>query len=924
MAGARKPDLLEELKALAETPRDLSADLMLRAARQALFDVEPAPMHLGRFELRANLGRGGMGVVYEAWDPRLERLVALKVIPASGSGDGRLLSEARALAKLNHPHVVTIYEADVVGDDVLIAMEQVEGRDIRRYLTSRDTALSADALVDLMLGAGAGLAAAHGAGLVHRDIKPENILVASDGGARVTDFGLARQLSPTGDEELARGSGVGGTFRYMAPEQARGEVADARSDQYSFCVSFYELFGCLGSDDFTGVPSYLRRVLQRGLQAQPERRYPDMDALCKAIEVGRHRRRRRKWLVATTSVAALASAALIVFWPTPASAVVACQKAMPDAHQIWNDQRHHAIEAAFLRTKSPLAASAAQIVGQHFDNFRVEFDTAVASACTESKEDVRAKELTRACLRFSAARVDGVARMLGEADVDLVERAAVASIEATDLSSCMDMRAQLAVREEPASPEMRQKIAAVEEALGTTDAYLIAQRYEEGLAFVRELLPLAEETGSTHLVARVQYDIGRLARNAHELQLADSAYGSALQAAEESGDDRLAAMTWVRRLSIARGKGDYELALDHGRQAEAKLRRIGNPPAELAFLRTNQALLATQQAQFELARDQIEETLVLYEPSGTERPRFIGALSQAAQIYARLGDHKKAIIYAKRAVQLSRKAFGPQHPLTAESLAKEANAHSQGNDNKAALAADKEALAIYEGLYGRRSQQVAATLPSLARDYSFLGDLEPSIDLLVEAISIVEEVSGPDDASLQGPLDNLGYVELASGKIADARVHLERALTLSIKYEGKEHPNYARLLGKLALVARAEHRFDDAEALYTEALEILGAKVAATHPALGMMRAELGIVYLDTKQPEKAVAVLELALTSEGRTVHEQAYSRLLLAKARWRTGGKKAGLLEAKAGRALLGEDAVGVNAVMLESIDAWLAKPE
>src|SRR5579862_3463868 len=228
---------------------------------------------LGRYVLLDELGRGGMSVVYVAYDPQLDRRVALKVV----RGDKltlayrqRLHREAQALARLSHPNVVTVYDVGDLEDDTFVAMELVDGMDLRAW---QKQPRSWREVVRVMVAAGRGLAAAHAAGIVHRDVKPHNILIGTSGQVKLVDFGLARdlgdrstpdassELDPAGHgiedsgshsisitesaskhlETITQAGHVVGTPAYMPPEQrARKPEADERSDQFSFCVTLYE------------------------------------------------------------------------------------------------------------------------------------------------------------------------------------------------------------------------------------------------------------------------------------------------------------------------------------------------------------------------------------------------------------------------------------------------------------------------------------------------------------------------------------------------------------------------------------------------------------------------------------------------------------------------------------------------------------
>ncbi|HUQ05179.1 MAG TPA: protein kinase [Kofleriaceae bacterium] len=285
----------------------------------------PAPGGtMGRFRIHGVLGAGGMGVVLLAFDPELDRKVAIKVLHLRVSGaDTRaaIQREAQAMAKLSHPNVVQIYEVGRAGEHLFIAMELVEGTTLKAWLVAERRGWRD--VVAMYVAAGHGLVAAHDAGLVHRDFKPENVLLGKDGRPRVTDFGLAEVGGA--DPTL-----VGGTPTYMAPEQwARGEI-DARADQFAFCAALWialfrrtpfegestdELKAAViggrrrvrdGKASERGVPGWLTAVLDRGLAVDPATRWPDLKSLLAEID-RRGRARRRAGIIAGGLAVAVAS-----------------------------------------------------------------------------------------------------------------------------------------------------------------------------------------------------------------------------------------------------------------------------------------------------------------------------------------------------------------------------------------------------------------------------------------------------------------------------------------------------------------------------------------------------------------------------------------------------------------------------------------
>lgn len=305
-------------------------------AEAALFGGVPKPVIVGRYEIGERLGAGAFGIVYAAYDPSLQRTVALKLLRKTAFGGDRdaaaerWVAEARAMARLRDPNVVGVYEVGEDGQHVFIVMEHIVGTTLGAWIRAAPRPWTA--VLGAFEAAGHGLAAAHAASLVHRDFKPANVLVEGDDASRVavTDFGLA--TTPDSIDDVARSAATAeGTPAYMAPEQRRGEPATAAADQFAFCVALYE--GLYGQRPFdndepgpeprrpsptVAVPSLLWTILRRGLALEPARRYPSMTDLLAALRPQPSPRRRRMVLgaliVLLAVVLAAAAVQLSMFW----------------------------------------------------------------------------------------------------------------------------------------------------------------------------------------------------------------------------------------------------------------------------------------------------------------------------------------------------------------------------------------------------------------------------------------------------------------------------------------------------------------------------------------------------------------------------------------------------------------------------------
>ncbi|MEM7153072.1 MAG: serine/threonine-protein kinase [Myxococcota bacterium] len=359
------PSTGDPLRRAAPQGDDVEARRARAAIASRLFSGPRQPVRVGRYRVEGRIGAGGMGVVYRAHDPELARDVAVKLMHPSttstkdpATARARVVREARAMARLAHPNVIHVYDVGTVEDGVFIAMEFVEGRSLAHWLTEEKPAWRE--ILRRYVEAGRGLAAAHAAGVIHRDFKPENVLVGADGRVRVGDFGLAggpAALDSASEEsELDRDTGdlqgpsgtltqtgtLLGTPKYMAPEQESGAVANARSDQFSFCVALYEaLYGyppfagnsigeyrksvrhgrVLDPPSESKVRAWVHAEVVRGLAIDPADRHPGLEPLLDRLEealidpnVARRRRRRARVTAMTMGALALLSLGGMGLW----------------------------------------------------------------------------------------------------------------------------------------------------------------------------------------------------------------------------------------------------------------------------------------------------------------------------------------------------------------------------------------------------------------------------------------------------------------------------------------------------------------------------------------------------------------------------------------------------------------------------------
>ncbi|HYI00010.1 protein kinase domain-containing protein, partial [Hyalangium sp.] len=562
---------------------------------------------VGRYLILERVGQGGMGIVYAAWDPELGRRVAIKLLRtdkphAEGRtvGQARLQREAQAMARLNHPHVISVYDVGTLGEGVFVAMEFVDGTTLKKWVKEKSRAWSE--VLDTFLAAGRGLAGAHGAGLVHRDFKPDNVLIGKDGRVRVTDFGLAREAGegeeqssvtlPVGapmDEtpELAQLTQQGhavGTLMYMSPEQRRGEAPDARADQFSFCVALYwALYGTWpfdrqrssqrgpdsgpGSshkgtsrpsnrsndprpvDPTTGafeppkdakVPAFLRQAIMRGLSPEPKERFPSMEALLSRLE---YRPRRMRLVAAAASLALVAGVGGYAWLAHQASQhqALLCTGAEQKLAGLWDDAVRKEISEALLATGKPEAAEVASRATQMLDDYTRGWVQASTEACRATR--IRGEQteallsLRVVCLERRLQDVKAVTGVLSTVDAELLPKAVDTIALLPSLQGCGDVTSLSQVEPRPESPKAQEEIARISGQISRLKALIDAGRYKQGLEVGEQAVKAATALGYRPLEAEALLWHGFLKLRAGEPEVAEQHLVQSFRTALASRDD---------------------------------------------------------------------------------------------------------------------------------------------------------------------------------------------------------------------------------------------------------------------------------------------------------------------------------------------------------------------------------------------------
>ena len=429
---------------------------------------------LDRYMVLEPLGRGGMGVVYAAFDGELDRRVAIKVVRARRKNDEerrlRLLREAQAMARLNHPNVITIHHVGEHGRRVYLVMEIVSGPTLRSWLAEQRRPWRE--VVDKFLSAAAGLAAAHSAGVVHRDFKPANVLLTDDDRVLVTDFGLARVLEstssdPTSDSSTGDDRRALGTPAYMAPEQHDGDIVGPAADQYSFCVALYEaLYGvrpAARDGEFPGrrpprdrsLPARVYAVLRRGLSSSSAERYPSMRALADALRDATSARPHRR--------VALMAGLLVCTMGYALPERDACSSARGEWNDTWNPRVRERVANRFVHSGALFGDDSARRAARSLDILTDQWLAARHDVCERLRTgeiSQRVADHRRACLRGIHARTDALVASFDRPDVATVEHAPAAAARLGSVERCRTLSP--ADLEAPPAP-MSSRVEAVDD-----------------------------------------------------------------------------------------------------------------------------------------------------------------------------------------------------------------------------------------------------------------------------------------------------------------------------------------------------------------------------------------------------------------------------------------------------------------------------
>lgn len=867
----------------------------------------PPGTRVGRFVLVSRLGQGGMGSVYLAYDPELDRRVAIKLLRSGLAASHaefrqRMLREAQAMAKVAHRNVVTVYDVGTFEGGVFLAMEFVDGRTLGRWVD--EEAPDHRTVLRVLTEAGEGLAAAHKAGLIHRDVKLDNVLVARDGRVLVADFGIVRAAQaappretsptprvrtpsvdvPTGEDTrveaprarvapahtpaaatapvptpdadatltatdvpsgletpLTDVGGVVGTPGYAAPEQISCQPIDARSDQFSFCVTLYRALyrqKPFPSRDFaeyvvaltepplpppkSDVPEWIWQVIARGLAQEPADRFPDMRALLDALARDPAQRRRR-W-AASASIVALVAIGAIGARHLATRADPRCRGVGEELTGVWDEGVRARVRAAVVAASTEdTFARVARALDAHSRSWvAMRSDVCTAARIRgELPEDVY--RLRNDCLDRQRTDLRALTTMLSQPEPGVASHAVDAAYALTPVSWCADVGGLRASVGLPDDPKKRALVVELRADLATA-----AQLQQGG--------KLADADGIASAAAERARAAGLLGTEAEallQLGIARSA-----RADYTSAYPVLASATWIAQRAsapalVARAASETAFVVGTKLQratearvwlelAKASLDAAGGEAHDAPLLASREAaLLMAAEWRPDLALPIQEHVVRQYERTLATHPRTAGARLNLAVNYSYLGRRDRVEETALGALAMYEELFGKEHHWTGEAVY--LVGHERAVLGKLAPAREDlgRALAIFER--ERSDFNVTMTLQALAMTAWLEGDDAGTLALARRAEGALEKI--PSALFLTQTVGvALGDALLANGKAEEARAACDHARSAQ-QADTKGAPT-EKLYGWDALRCRGEALIALGRA--ADALEPLRASVLLT------------------------------------------------------------------------------------------------
>jgi tetratricopeptide (TPR) repeat protein len=784
-------------------------------------DVLPQGTVVGRYVILQLLGHGAAGLVYAAYDGELDRKLALKFLRFRGDAEAvreashRLKREAQSMARLSHPNVVSIHDVGRVSGHMFLVMDYVPGGTLKQWLA---TPRPWRQRLELLCKAGDGLAAAHAAGVVHRDFKPANVLIDRDQ-PRVTDFGVAAadqaappvdgappvdapQALPAGDD--LQTNGVLGTVGYLAPEQAFLSRVDARSDQFSFCVTLYEaLHGVLpfparslpeyidavdrgeiappAPGNGERVPRSVHAAIVRGLSVDPEHRFPTMEALLAELRRDRAQEIRR-WTVWGALALCAVSLGIAVRSRGAAARAPLCPAPDEQLGGAWTPALRTRIGQVFTAA-APFGGKTYEPVAEGIDRYA----SAVARMRTEACEAARVHasqsesvmSLRLECLDERASELRAFVQLLPAADEKVVTGAAESLSKLSSIAECGDVPA-LTAPIRPPTPAIASQVQATRTELAEVRALGSIGHFAEAVSRATPIVERAGGIGYAPLTAEAKYTLGTALADDGQLEPAERELRSAIDLADEGKHDLLRGQAYVRLADVVgRGLGHYDASIQAGTTALHVARRLNSPSLEANALeqigmddgRTGKVEQSLAESTSALA---IKERLE--GPDDLDCATTHVAISIAYSELARFDDAQRE---DRRALEILEHSLGAAHPRAGVYRGNLATDLVWAGRAEEAVGVADQAIQVVRAAVGTEHPDYSRVVNCKSYALTKLGRFAEAKPLNEEAVAVAERVTGADSAPVAYPLVGLGEDLIGLDRAADALPVLERATKIA-------------------------------------------------------------------------------------------------------------------------------------------------
>lgn len=883
---------------------------------------------IDRYVVIECLGQGGMGRVYKAFDPELNRAVAVKVILVTArettrqiEAQVRLQREAQALAKVSHRNVVGVYDVGTTSSgDVFVAMEYIDGSTLGDFCQGK----SWRSVVDVYIGAAAGLGACHRQGLVHRDFKPSNVLVDSMGRPVVLDFGLAQAANASSDrlptpatgersqdllETPITAQGVrSGTLAYMSPEQYSRESLNAASDQFSFCVALFE--SLYGERPFEGnnaeevgrnllagkicapkrgavVPNWVHTVLMRGLQVKPEDRFHSMNDLLAALANDPRRRRRWQFLLGAAVVLAAVAIAGQAYYRT--ALVRGCDAEGRMIEASWNSTRAQSVAAAFSASSLEYASENWRRAEPYVDTFVQEWADARTSMCTQALIHKSVPEAllhsARDCFEEQKTVLDALLARWDKPDNADVQQAVWAASSLPKLRLCTDaeeLSRRTAASDNPQQRAAEQKIRLD---LAQVSVLFTSQRYPEALTLARTAFDSAQAKAREPLQAASRVIYGVALQKMSRIDEAEEMLRESFASASVIGDDITAfeaasQMVWLTGYLNSSEKE----ATQWYWLADIKRRRLmlTDNDFRVAALNTRFAVVLFEHDKLESALEHLERgRRGLEHEVGQKHPEMGTVLTNIGLVHQAMGNRQDAIRYYTESLALRKATSGVDNPRDAHTFANLAVVHSDLGHYDQSLEMFARAFELFKVQRGPNHPMLGQMLGDIAGIYSRKGEHQLALETVKRALAILE-ANAERPQAMAYTLSIKGEVLMNLGEYDEALRYLSRALSMDRETFGQQHRYVAGYLTSIGDVFARQARWTKAREHYEEALRIYG-KSSGEEGSTRTLHG-LGVVLGHLEQKEAAEKVLREAVRARRQdgTSEDVADSLFALADVLW------------------------------------------